>query len=477
MIEKKGSLSRRDFLRMSALTAAGAALAACQPQVVKETVEVPVKETVVVEGEKVEVEVEKVVTATPPTALEAEVTVMVEDDSGYAIAFDSQFVPYFNKDYPGITLRFTPEVSGEKKLAAMVAGDAPDIIGGCCGQHADYAQRGQLLDVKPLIDTDWPQEKVDDFNPGQFNSFFHPEYGQYALPYFLGVVAMYFNKDMFDEEGVEYPPQNWEDAWTYEKYTEVMQRFVKQDASGKQVRWGGYGLRTQIDRVGMHVKNFGGHFTDETGTRCLLGEPEAQEALWWLYDRTWTDNSYAVATDIQDGNARAYAFPNRMIAMMEEGTWSLDNVAEAIIEFNWDVAVVPKGPVAQTTMASNDGVGIWSGTKNVEATWAVMSAMMDPFYFGLMARVQLYVPPRKSLLDGWYETVKLRYEVLEPITVEVFGEAIKQDLTYPMEIFAKQGPAEQILTPALERVYLVGTDTPDIFKNGVCAEVEAAMKE
>jgi anaerobic selenocysteine-containing dehydrogenase len=38
MTSKK--LSRRDFLRASAVTAAGAALAACQPQVVKETVEV-----------------------------------------------------------------------------------------------------------------------------------------------------------------------------------------------------------------------------------------------------------------------------------------------------------------------------------------------------------------------------------------------------------------------------------------------------
>jgi multiple sugar transport system substrate-binding protein len=470
MAEKKGSLTRRDFLRMSAIAAAGAGLGACAPQVIRETV--TVKETVVVEGEAVEI----VVTATPPPVLEGEVTVMVEDDSGYAMTFNGQFVPYFNESYPGITVHFTPEVDNEKKLAAMVAGDAPDILGGCCGQHADYAQRGQLLDMQPYIDRDWAQEKIDDFNPGVYNGHVHPQWGHYALPYFLGVLVLYFNKDMFDEEGIEYPPQKWEDAWTYEKYAEVMQKFVKQDESGNYVRWGSYGSRTDQDRLGWHLKNFGGHFTDETGMRCLLGEPEAQEALWWLYERTWTDRSYAVAADIQQ-NARTYAFPNRMIAMMEEGTWSLDNVAEALVEFNWDVAPVPKGPAAQTTMASNDAVGIWSGTPNPEATWAVMSAMMDPFYFRLMARVQLYVPPRKSLLDEWYSTVKLRYEVLEPVTVEVFGEAIKQGLTYPMEIFAKQGRATEILGPALERIYLLGTDTPDIFKNGICAEIEAAMQE
>jgi peptide/nickel transport system substrate-binding protein len=72
------TISRRKFLHLASLTAAGAAAAACQPQtvviekektvevekVVKETVEKVVKETVVVEKEKV-------VTATPPPATAA----------------------------------------------------------------------------------------------------------------------------------------------------------------------------------------------------------------------------------------------------------------------------------------------------------------------------------------------------------------------------------------------------------------------
>ena len=53
-------LSRRGLLRLSALAGAGALLAACTPQVVKETV--VVQQTVVVEKAK---EVEKIVTAAP----------------------------------------------------------------------------------------------------------------------------------------------------------------------------------------------------------------------------------------------------------------------------------------------------------------------------------------------------------------------------------------------------------------------------
>jgi peptide/nickel transport system substrate-binding protein len=80
-------LTRRDFLRLSAMAAAGAAIVACQPQtvVVKETVEVPkiVKETVEVEKEKVvEKEVTKVVEKEVTKVVEKEKVVEVEAASG-----------------------------------------------------------------------------------------------------------------------------------------------------------------------------------------------------------------------------------------------------------------------------------------------------------------------------------------------------------------------------------------------------------
>ena len=50
---KGKGLTRRDFLRLSAGAAAGAALVGCQPEVVKETVEVEREVTKVVETEKI----------------------------------------------------------------------------------------------------------------------------------------------------------------------------------------------------------------------------------------------------------------------------------------------------------------------------------------------------------------------------------------------------------------------------------------
>jgi len=331
--------------------------------------------------------------------------------------------------------------------------------------------------MQPFIDLSWTQEDIDDFHQGQLESFRSPELGWFGMPYFLGVLGMFWNVDMFDEEGVEHPPAHWKDAWTYDEYMETMLKFVKQDASGKYIRWGSWASRTSLGRLCVHLRSFGGHLVDpEDNAHCLLGEPEAQEALWWLYDRTWKDHGFPVDAQIQE-NARGYAFPNQQLAMIEEGTWSLDNLAVMGIKFNWDVCPLPKGPINQSTYATDDGFGIWTGTENPDATWEVMNFMMSPFFIRLVARVQQLVPPRKSLLEEWYSLVRVRYPELEPINVELFGEAIEEGLPMPQEMFKKQGPAGQIIGPALERVYLTGSDTPDIFRDEICAEVDAAMKE
>ena len=79
MNKPKLRMKRRDFLRLAAMTGGTAVLAACAPEVIKETVEVEVEKTVEVEVERtvevevertVQVEVEKVVTATPEPGVE-----------------------------------------------------------------------------------------------------------------------------------------------------------------------------------------------------------------------------------------------------------------------------------------------------------------------------------------------------------------------------------------------------------------------
>jgi len=140
-------LNRRDFLRLSALTAAGAALAGCgpapTPQVIKETVEVPVEKTVVVEATKEPTPVPQPI---EPTELEGTVVWMQDYDLDALT-----FVPEFNETYPKVTI----EQVGwdETRFYAMIAaGQPPDLYGINGMKTAFLAGRKLVLDLAPFVD-------------------------------------------------------------------------------------------------------------------------------------------------------------------------------------------------------------------------------------------------------------------------------------------------------------------------------------
>ena len=135
---KKTVLSRREFLRGMGLAAGATVLAACQPEVIKETV--IVKETVMVEGEPVEVtkiveqEVEKVVKETvvvevAPTPEPSELAMWMPSYATLA-GYVEPALPRFQEDHPEIQidLQVMPWDAWEQKWAAEIsAGRGPDI--------------------------------------------------------------------------------------------------------------------------------------------------------------------------------------------------------------------------------------------------------------------------------------------------------------------------------------------------------------
>jgi len=126
---KDKKLTRRDFLRMSALTAAGVALAGCAPEVVKETVEVevtrevdvPVEQTVIVEA-----------TAVPPAAEPITIDWARHGSEG-DLTTENALAEFFAERSPGVTVEplVLPWNDYNDKIPIMVAGGtAPDHGGG-----------------------------------------------------------------------------------------------------------------------------------------------------------------------------------------------------------------------------------------------------------------------------------------------------------------------------------------------------------
>ena len=224
-------ISRREMLKGLGLAAAGSALAACAPPATPDTV--TVKETVIVEGEAVEVEVEKVVTATP----EPLVTTVVVN------AYTPSEWTERSAEHPTVTnaprilkekfeeiesdikiewLRYTGSPTGEAgdtyyaawMQALVAAGHEPDII---WPLHEIPIQAGYCLPLDEYLaqpSAYAPQYPTwnDSFYPSVMQSLIFGDGHVYCAPVQQKLagfeIGMLCNMDWFNQIGMN-PPTTW----------------------------------------------------------------------------------------------------------------------------------------------------------------------------------------------------------------------------------------------------------------------------
>lgn len=204
MNEKR--LSRRDFLRMSALTAAGAALAGCAratPTVTKEPTKPPPEPT-----------------ATTAPAPPEPVTItywtfwggfedMLDEwkaTEAYKKAFDDN----------NLVLDMRSDVPRETILANIAAGTPPDV--GCTADYLDYMSRGVAIPIEDLVATS--SLKPTDFVEANWKacSFKGTQYGVPVNECFVRR-GLNYNVRMVEEAGLDPddPPVTWAECLEWHK--------------------------------------------------------------------------------------------------------------------------------------------------------------------------------------------------------------------------------------------------------------------
>jgi multiple sugar transport system substrate-binding protein len=486
-METKRRLNRRDFLRLSAAAATGAVVAACAPtapqvveKVVKETVvvekevavekevvkEVPVEKVVEKVVEKpVEVvkEVEKVVIATPKPGEKAKLTFQARAREVVGKAVWEEMGPIFHTDNPDIEVTYspTPDQYMEKMLAAIVAGNAPDIIGVCCYWGPLFMQKGQTIDLQPYIDRDITDAMWQDWDPQQFERWRYPDNDHvHLMPKYLGNEVIFWNIEMFDEVGVDHMPEKWPDSLSYDDYADVMNQLTRVENTPND-RWGAWGGHVWGDRVQMHLNGWGGHFVNPDDTdECWLGTEESQACLEWIRAGIWDDNRYvrpdqAATFEWQGGNL----FPANKVGMIEEGSWQIRPMSERC-KFKWNVAPYPKGPVDQVTMDTIDGWFAWSGSKYPDACWELMNFLASIEYGRSLCKIAFLQPARLSNYSYWFRIMRETFPQLEDVRLETWGEVGQLGIGRTEEIFTCHNESRRdVLDPVFDQVMKVG-DTP-----------------
>jgi multiple sugar transport system substrate-binding protein len=283
----------------------------------------------------------------------------------------------------------------DRLQTGLAGGDAPDVFAMDGPLFPDYQSRGVLLDLKPYIDRDGFQvSALADAGVAHFTT---PDGGQYGLPRDLNVVALYYNKTMFDAAGIAYPDA----TWTWETLVDVgKQLTLDLDGDGQIDQYGFYTETTDMENYWSElVWQNGGEILSEDRTKTLLASDAAVGAFQFFQDLIWTDRIMPEPLfSVETGDA----FEQGQAAMESNGSWLVPTHIAAGLDFG--IAPLPAGPAGQATSINPTGAVVAAATKNPDAAWEFVKYLVGPEAQAQLMQLKAAVPVDKSVLDGSYAT-------------------------------------------------------------------------
>jgi multiple sugar transport system substrate-binding protein len=304
-------------------------------------------------------------------------------------------VDAFHVANPKITVKVTVSdwnTYWDKLLIGITGGDAPDVFAMDGPLFPDYQSRHALLDLKPFIDRDGydlgqlADQAVADFTtPG----------GQFGLPRDLNVIALFYNKKMFDAASLPYPDETWD--WA--KLVEVAKKLTLKGADGKVKQWGFFTETSDMENYWSSlVWQNGGDILAADHKSTVLGTDQAVGGIQFLQDLIWTEKVMPDAgtwpTDSGD------AFEQGKAALEADGSWLVATHQQAGIDLG--IAPLPKGPAGQATSINPTGAVVYVKTKNPDAAWEFVKYLASPAAQTKLMELRASLPANKEVLAGPY---------------------------------------------------------------------------
>lgn len=249
--------------------------------------------------------------------------------------------------------------------AGASGGEMPDVFW-MHSQYVDkYMDAGILLKLNDYIDNDETMD-LSNYFEDIVNIYNTDDGSQYAIPKDYDTVALWYNKAMFDEAGLEYP----DDTWTWEKMHEVGQKLNKEDGSQ-------YGMvgNTDQNQEGYYniIYSYGGYVINDAKDKSGYDDPKTLEAME-MYGKIIADCMAPQSVMAETGNIDL--FTSNTAAMGMFGSFYLPTFVsfEGEGAENWGCAMLPYHD-ANGNGQCDDGerVSIYNGLG-----WSASAATEDP---------------------------------------------------------------------------------------------------
>ena len=248
---------------------------------------------------------------------------------------DEKVCEAFEASHPGTTVNFEAlnDDYATTVETRILGGQSPDVIYGHPLTLLNWIQQGLLLpitDVYESHDDLWDEEV---FFTNLYESYHYGD-DYYATPVGADTSVLFYNKDLFDAAGLDYPTADT----TWDELADMAQKLTQRDADGVPTVVGLDGLTGNWQNI---LYSMGGKVVDDMNnpTKVVFDSPEALQMLNWINDNYNEENGF-YATE-SDWSYLGGGFANGEVAMFISGVYDIVWLSETE-GLNWDIAPIPE---------------------------------------------------------------------------------------------------------------------------------------
>jgi multiple sugar transport system substrate-binding protein len=320
----------------------------------------------------------------------------------FGFTWDAAFRPVqeeFNENFidenPGIAIEANYSTWADHNTTVPVwaaAGTLPDIIYVHGSRVAPWTAEGITSSIQAFVDAD-PEFNVEGIWEEALR-LYRVDGELVGIPYDHGPLILGYNKDIFDNAGMDYPNEDW----TMDDLRETA--IALTDADNLVWGWSGE-FDLGAGGAGAFLGGWGGATMNEDETQMVVDSDEAKEAMNFWYTLIHDEGAGPDAADAESFGGLNGPWIQGLCAMAVVPSWETPGLARDA-SFGWDVTAWPEGPVQRKTGAFGSGFSITSTSENRDAAWSFMRAYLSKegmeTVWGITGRGS---PAREAAYESW----------------------------------------------------------------------------
>jgi multiple sugar transport system substrate-binding protein len=260
----------------------------------------------------------------------------------------------------GITVQFEEIGWGDawsRISTALATGEGADVFQVGTTWNPQFAATGGLMEIN-----------IGEFGGGDafmnanlVSCTLNDKY--YGVPWFAETRCLFYNKDIFEEVGIE-PPT------THDELVEAGKKIIEVKGKGSAIAIAGTTAWDLLHNWAIILWGNGGTLLNDDSTEATFNDDAGVQAMKWYVNLVQEGLASEACAEYNQPQADA-TFINGNVAMCYMGPWNVAGINNDNPELNYGVVEPPAGPAGKASFSGGSNLVILNATeaKNSSKAW------------------------------------------------------------------------------------------------------------